>query len=275
LQLVYGLVKLFTSRSNPKGGADMAYGDPPTYRRIADDLRARILSGALQPGGQLPPQSQVGREYGVSEIVTRQAYRLLVAEGVAEARPGAGTYVRQRPAVTRLFRGPRPQAGRGSPFRAEMADRGIRGDWIHNSETTTATPDIADRLAIAPGDRVMRTRYTYRADGEPVMLATSWEPLAITGGTPIVLPEAGPLAGAGVVDRMTSLGITAAETSEVVSTRPGTADEAQTFAEPPGAPVLVIVRTYWDDAGRPLETADIIVPGSRRELEYRMPINPA
>jgi hypothetical protein len=35
----------------------------------------------------------------------------------------------------------------------------------------------------------MRTRYTFLADGEPVTLPTSWEPLALTEGTPIMFPE--------------------------------------------------------------------------------------
>lgn len=35
----------------------------------------------------------------------------------------------------------------------------------------------------------MRTRYTFLADGEPVILSTSWESLALTEGTPIMFPE--------------------------------------------------------------------------------------
>ncbi len=35
----------------------------------------------------------------------------------------------------------------------------------------------------------MRTKYLFREAGEPMMLSTSWEPLALTGRTPVMLPE--------------------------------------------------------------------------------------
>ncbi|WP_460662472.1 hypothetical protein [Kribbella swartbergensis] len=41
----------------------------------------------------------------------------------------------------------------------------------------TASKAIADRLNIQQGDPVMRTSYRFMADGEPVMLSTSFEPL--------------------------------------------------------------------------------------------------
>ena len=160
----------------------MSYGELPAYQVIAAELRERIRTGDLAPGTALPRQVELAEQHGVSLAVTRQAFSMLIAEGLAEGRPGAGTYVRERPQVLRLLRGPRPEVGRGSPFRAEMADRyGAIGDWLHESVTTAADEQVAERLAIEAGDRVVRTVYTYRADREPVMLATSWEPMAITG----------------------------------------------------------------------------------------------
>ncbi|MFE2868778.1 GntR family transcriptional regulator [Embleya sp. NPDC059259] len=248
----------------------MVFGEEPAYRRIANDLRNRIGAGEFAAGGgALPSRFELCAHYGVSETVARQAVHVLVSEGWAITRPGAGTFVRERPEVTRILRTPRPERGRGSPFRADMEDRGHSGTWRSKSSTTTAPPEVAERLGIDPGDRVMRTVYVFLADDEPVMLSTSWEPLAITGATPILLPEEGPLAGKGVVDRMAAIGVRVAESSEVVSTRPASADEAERLGEPLGAPVLTIERTYWDTDGRPVETADIVVPGSRRELEYR------
>jgi GntR family transcriptional regulator len=43
------------------------------------------------------------------------------------------------------------------------------------------------------------------SDSEPVMLLTSHEPLSISEGTPVMLPERRPLAGRGVRDRMASI----------------------------------------------------------------------
>jgi hypothetical protein len=43
------------------------------------------------------------------------------------------------------------------------------------------------------------------ADDQPVMLSTLYEPLAVTGGTPIERPEASPTTG--VVGRMDLIGV--------------------------------------------------------------------
>lgn len=49
---------------------------------------------------------------------------------------------------------------------------------------------------VGQDEDVVRTRYVFEASGDPVMLSTSYEPLAITRGTPIVLPEDGLLPAA-------------------------------------------------------------------------------
>ncbi len=73
--------------------------------------------------------------------------------------------------------GYRPDKG-ASPFRQEQTAEGARGTWESSSEQEEASPEIAERLGIEPGDRVMRTHYVFREAGEPIMLSTSWEPLA-------------------------------------------------------------------------------------------------
>lgn len=67
---------------------------PPAYRRIADDLRAKIKSGQLAPGAVLPSEAELREEYGVSNTVVRNAILILKAEQLVEGRQGAGVYVR-------------------------------------------------------------------------------------------------------------------------------------------------------------------------------------
>ena len=96
--------------------------------------------------------------------------------------------------------------------------------------------------------------------------------MAITDGTPIVLQEMGPLAGMGVVDRMRSIGVTVETAVEVP--RPGRAsqEQANLLGISVGDLVTLIERTYYDTEGRPVETADIIVPDVRWEIAYVIPI---
>jgi GntR family transcriptional regulator len=120
------------------------------------------------------------------------------------------------------------------------------------------------------GAAVMVTSYVYQADGEPIQLATSWEPLAITGGTAIEWPEDGSPA-VGVVDRFDVIGLAIDRCDELVSARMPTGEEAGALGIGPGVPVMVIERTYL--AGElPVETADIVVPGDRYRLHYGIPV---
>jgi GntR family transcriptional regulator len=117
----------------------------------------------------------------------------------------------------------------------------------------------------------MRTRYTYMADSEPVMLAESWEPAGLTTGTPVMFPEEGPHAGRGVVERMAVIGQRITHAEETVSARPALAAEAGRLRIRPGAIVLTITRTYHT-AGQPVETADIVLPVERCALVYEIPV---
>jgi DNA-binding GntR family transcriptional regulator len=133
------------------------------------------------------------------------------------------------------------------------------------------TPAIAQRLGSEPGEPAMRTRYAFTADGEPVMLSVSWEPLALTSGTPVMFPEEGPHAGRGVVERMAVIDQRITSAEEVVSARPALASEADRLNMRPGATVLTITRTYHTDE-RPVETADIVIPVERYALVYEIPV---
>lgn len=94
----------------------MAYQGKPAYQQIADDIRQRILDGALRAGDRLPTEVDLMAEYGVSRIVVRGAVELLSNEGLVKKEQGRGTFVRdQRPrnAASRVTstasgRSPRP-----------------------------------------------------------------------------------------------------------------------------------------------------------------------
>ncbi|MBG0561806.1 FadR/GntR family transcriptional regulator [Actinoplanes aureus] len=53
---------------------------PPAYQQLADDLRADITSGRLQPGERLPPEPELCVKIGVSRSTVREALRLLASQ---------------------------------------------------------------------------------------------------------------------------------------------------------------------------------------------------
>ncbi|MBW8798794.1 MAG: GntR family transcriptional regulator [Streptomyces sp.] len=249
----------------------MTFGEQPAYLRVAGDLRKKIVDGSLPPHTRLPSQARIREEYGVSDTVALEARKVLMAEGLVEGRSGSGTYVRERPVPRRVARSGYRPAGGATPFRQEQSDAAARGTWESSSEQTGAGAAIADRLGIHVGDRVMCTRYLFRDAGEPMMLSTSWEPLAVTGRTPVMLPEEGPLGGMGVVERMRAIDVVVDNVTEEVGARPGLAEELLTLGGVPGHVVLVIQRTYYA-SGRPVETADVVIPADRYRASYHLPV---
>ena len=254
----------------------MAAATDPVYLRVLEDLRARIRGGLLPPGARVPSRNAIIANYGVGETAAKHALQVLATEGLIEARTGSGSYVRKVPPASYLDHDRLHFPG--SPFGLDEAaqDHGPgsarRLSWEHQTEHMIPPPHVARRLGLDPGvDWVTSTRYLLTADSEPVQLATSYEPERITAGTPVAVPEQGPLAGRGVIERMASIGIVVDEISEEVSVRPSLVAESAALGMPAGAPVLLIERAHLA-SGRAVETGEIVIAADRFRLRYRIPV---
>lgn len=67
----------------------------PAYQQVADQLRELILDGSLSPGDRLPPESEIGGNFGVSRSTVREALRVLASQGLVRTVRGTtgGTFV--------------------------------------------------------------------------------------------------------------------------------------------------------------------------------------
>jgi DNA-binding GntR family transcriptional regulator len=240
----------------------------PVYLRVLDDLRTRIRDGILAPGSRVPSRNAIIARYGVGETAAKHALRVLATEGLIEARVGSGSYVRQSPAISHLDHDRLNFPG--SPFGLdESVLPARRVSREHQTEQAAPPAAIARRFGgSAAAALVTVTRYLLTADGVPVQLATSYEPAGLTGGSAVALPEHGPFAGRGVIERMRAIGIEVDEVLEELSFRPSLLAEAQSLAVPPGTAVFVIERLHLA-RGVAVETADIVIPADRFRLRYR------
>ncbi|MFC7328045.1 GntR family transcriptional regulator [Marinactinospora rubrisoli] len=89
-----GLIHTLPGRGRVVSGPDDERDVTPQYRRIADELRASIASGALSPGAPLPSESAITQRYGVSRGTARQALSELEGSGLIVAVHGKGRFVR-------------------------------------------------------------------------------------------------------------------------------------------------------------------------------------
>lgn len=234
----------------------------------------RIREGVLAPGARIPSRNAIIARYGVGETAAKHALQVLATEGLIESRAGSGSYVRDVPA-SKYLEHDRLQFP-GSPFgldeSAGPGDHAPRLAWEHQTEHVPPPPAVARRLgAGAAALLVTATRYLLTADGAPVQLAISYEPAGLTEGTAVALPEQGPLAGRGVIERMRSIGIEVDHVVEELGIRQSMLAEAEVLALPPGAPVIHVERVHLS-GGEPVETADIVIPADRITLRYRFDV---
>ena len=64
------------------------------YAALAADIEASILAGVLRPGDKLPSVRHTCASRGVSASTVFQAYYLLEARGLVQARERSGYFVR-------------------------------------------------------------------------------------------------------------------------------------------------------------------------------------
>jgi len=246
--------------------------DPkPPYRQIADDLRAAIQRGELQPGDRLPSIRELTEQYGVTHITADQALRVLRSEGLVDVRRGKGSYVRQpRPLVhvSSNYLIARPDEPRGQ-WSTEAERQGLTASQdIREVSMIPAPPAIAALLGIDDGSPVAVRRRLMLIEGEPAQLADSYYPGDIAEGTEVA--EASPLRG-GSIGALERLGFAPVRFHEEISSRMPTPEEVRALQLAPGVPVVLLTRTAYAANDRAVEVDSTILAADRHVLSYDFP----
>jgi DNA-binding transcriptional regulator YhcF (GntR family) len=64
-----------------------------TYMQLVQQVKQALRVGMLEPGDQLPKMRDVAQSLAINPNTVLKAYRELEIEGLAEGRPGVGTFV--------------------------------------------------------------------------------------------------------------------------------------------------------------------------------------
>ena len=67
----------------------------PTYQQIVNQVKQSLRLGVLKPGDRLPTAKEVVSRLAINPNTVLKAYRELEREGLVDARPGLGTFVRR------------------------------------------------------------------------------------------------------------------------------------------------------------------------------------
>ncbi|WP_225077061.1 GntR family transcriptional regulator [Streptomyces sp. CoT10] len=239
----------------------------PKYQRIADSLREAIKSGEYGPGDRLPGENELMATYGVARMTARQALSVLRDEGVAEARKGAGVFVRafrplRRRGIQRLSQ---EQWGSGrSIWSADIENRALEVDQVTVSEE--AAPDhISTVLDLDDEETVCVRRRRFVLDGKPVLFATSYLPTSVVAGSAITQEDTGP---GGTYARLAELGYKPVHFREEIRSRMPSKDEAAQLSMSAGTPVILLCRTAFANEGRPVEINEMTLDAASYILEY-------
>ncbi|MFF3016054.1 GntR family transcriptional regulator [Streptomyces sp. NPDC057939] len=239
----------------------------PKYQRIADALRAAIQSGEYGPGDRLPGENDLMAAYDVARMTARQALGVLQNEGLAEARKGAGVFVRafrplRRRGIQRLAQ---EQWGSGrSIWSTDTEDRDLVVDQIEVREEE-ADSRIADALGVSSGSRVWTRGRRFVLDGKPVLFAKSYLPSDVVADSAITQVDTGP---GGTYARLAELGHRPAHFREEIRSRMPSADEAERLSLAMGTPVIQIVRTAFTEDGHAVEVNEMTLDSASYVLEY-------
>ncbi len=138
----------------------------PFYLQIGEQLRTRITRGNLRPGDALPSELELKEQYEVSRATVRQALDTLERDGLIYREQGRGTFV-AHPAVEQALT-------RVVSFTEDMRSRGFApGTRVLSAEIIPASAELAQRLAVQPGEELARIQRLRLADGEPMSIEVS------------------------------------------------------------------------------------------------------
>jgi GntR family transcriptional regulator len=222
------------------------------YLQIEQELASRIERGALKPGGRLPAERQLAKDLGVSRMTLRQALARLEHRGLVERAHGSGTFVaepklRQQANVLRGF------------FRETVGQGVVPSTRTIERSALYATRSLAGTLGLRIGEEVYKVVRLRAGRGVPVVLETSFFPASLFPGL-IDLDLDHDSIYRLMEDRYGARPARGEQSMEAIAAE---SPEAELLGVAPGAPLMLLERTAWDDAGRPIEHARDLYRGDR------------
>lgn len=215
------------------------------WRQIADRIRSAIASGEYDETGKVPPEMVLAAQFGVNRHTVRSALAALAQEGIVQAVQGRGTLILRKERLNfPISRRTRFNQGIGDQAREK------EGILLASSEES-ATADLAARLQLPVGTRLIRLETLRKADRRPVSRATTWFPAERFAGMAEAYRDSGSITAAfaavGLPDYVrASTEITAVHADS---------DDLSSLELSPGAIVLVTRALNVDPDGVPVQYA--------------------
>jgi GntR family transcriptional regulator len=245
-------------------------GQRGAARLIADDLRGQIRSGDLGPGDVLPTTRELAEHYGVTDRTVAAGIDLLKTEGLVIGEQGGRRRVRvDRPItwnLTKFERKTRRDSTTMDDWSTAIKEAGREPAQVVTVSTEPAGDAVAHWLQIQPGDDVVKRVRLRTVDDRPFQLSTSWFPLDVAAGTPLMEGRDVSMPG-GILH---SIGYPQHRVRDEITVRMPGPEESKRLNLPPGTPVAQHVRIGYGESGTPVRVMMTIAPGDRHVLVYEI-----
>lgn len=224
----------------------------PLYHQLAQAIEAAIRDGELAPGDRFENELALASRLSLSRPTTRRAIQELVDKGLLVRKRGVGTQVVQNPVhrrveLTSLFD---DLARAGQQPTTDLLDY----------RRITVDEEIAVELNLTVDSEVVTIQRLRCANGEPLAVMTNYLPAELAPG-----PEE--LEASGLYQALRARGIHIRLARQRIGAKPATRPEAKLLGEKPGAPLLTMSRTAFDDSGRAVEFGSHCYRASRYYFE--------
>lgn len=228
----------------------------PKYYRLKKHLLE--LTRTQPPGTPVAPERTLAGDFDISRTTVRQALQELVIEGRLERIQGRGTFV-AKPKVAHSLR--------LTSYSEDMRAQGLEpASRLLGIGYIPADAELAERLGIPRGNRVLRIERLRLADAVPMAIETSHLSAARFPSLRRTL------------DRHTSLyaalrevyGVRLAEAEETIETALATPREASLLATDVGMPLLQLSRHSFEADGTPVEWVRSVYRGDRCKFVGRL-----
>ena len=210
----------------------------PLYYQLAQAIEAAIRDGELSPGDRFENELALAKRLTLSRPTTRRAIQELVDKGLLVRKRGVGTQVVQNPVhrrveLTSLFD---DLARAGQEPTTQLLDYHV------------GPPDeeVARELSLKDDREVVSIHRLRCANGEPLAVMTNHLPVEIA-------PDPGELEINGLYQSLRARGVHIRLARQRIGARGATRSEAKLLDEKPGAPLLTMSRTAFDDSGTAVE----------------------
>jgi GntR family transcriptional regulator len=253
----------------------------PMYRQIAEELRRRIESGAIEPGSKLPTEFELRDEFNASRNTVRDAVRALTSQGLVITKPGQGSFVVNTiiPFEITLSRDSDTGLGGGEGvayMEEAKAQARIPEEGNLRVEIQAAAGRIAAELQLGPKDQVVSRHQTLRIDGKPWSMQTSFYPMEFVTKGAIRMVQAATIETGTVRYVAETLHFEQVGYRDKITARPPNQGEIAFFKLPEiGVAVLETARTAYDRTGQPIRYTVTVWPADRNHLVYNVGDVPA